>query len=400
MKEHRFQTPPGPLGPYADGYRRHLEARGYTFWTVQQRLTYFAGVSSWLASEGLRACDLDESAAVRFAAWRKSRGRSTVTSPLTMRLPLIYLRGAGVVPERRVDAGAFGDLLALYRDYLVHERCLAEKTVVGRLVGARRFLESVLGDGRELSGLRPGDVTSYVVQTCRDATASNARSAVLSLSSLLRFLQVEGMVSSAAASAVPKLTRQRPAPRPPALTRADISRLLASCDRSGPAGRRDYALLLLCSRLGLRPCEVAALTLDDIDWHHGEIVVRGKGNRHERMPLPQDVGAAVAAYLQRGRPRRQEFREVFLRARAPWTPLGFVGVQSVVNKTSRRAGFVPFGPRRLRQHAASEMHRTGTALVGIAEVLRHRHLSITTVYVDVPQGSVAGLARSWPGAAS
>ncbi|MGO9335295.1 MAG: tyrosine-type recombinase/integrase [Acidimicrobiales bacterium] len=399
MREHRFQTPPGPLGPYADGYRRHLEARGYTFWSVQQRLTYFAGVSSWLASEGLRACDLDESTAVCFADWRTARGRSTLTSPLTMRLPLTYLRGAGVVPERPDDAGRFGDLLASYRSYLVHERGLAEKTVVAHLVGARRFLDSVLGDRRELTGLRACDVTCYVVQTCRDATASTARSAVLSTSSLLRFLQVEGMVTSAVASAVPKLARQRPAPRPPALSQGEISRLLASCDRRRAAGRRDYAVILLCSRLGLRPCEVAALTLDDIDWHHGEILVRGKGDRHERMPLPPDVGAAIAAYLHRGRPRRQEFREVFLRARAPWTRLDFVGVQSVVQNASRRAGFVPFGPRRLRQHAASEMHRTGTALVGIAEVLRHHHFSMTTVYVDVPQPTVAALARYWPGGA-
>jgi integrase len=219
----------------------------------------------------------------------------------------------------------------------------------------------------------------------------------LSTSSFLRFLQVEGIVTSAVASAVPKLARQRPAQRPPALSQGEISRLLASCDRRRAAGRRDYALILLCSRLGLRPCEVAALTLDDIDWHHGEILVRGKGDRHERMPLPPDVGAAVAAYLERGRPRRQEFREVFLRARAPWTRLDFVGVQSVVQNASGRAGFVPFGPRRLRQHAASEMHRTGTGLVGIAEVLRHHDFSMTTVYVDVPQPTVAALARSWPG---
>jgi site-specific recombinase XerD len=384
------------LGSYADGYRRHLVARGYTFWSVQQRLTYFASVSLWLASEGLEAGDLDESAAVRFAAWRTARGRSTKTSPLTMRLPLSYLRGVGVVPERSVDAGPFADLLASYREFLVYERGLAEKTVAAHLVGAGRFLDSVGGDGRELAGLGACDVTCYVVQTCRVATTSTARSAVLSVSSFLRFLVVEGIVTNTVASAVPRLARQRPAPRPPALTQKEIARLLAACDRRRPVGRRDYAVMLLCSRLGLRPCEVASLTLDDIDWHHGEMLVRGKGDRHERLPLPQDVGAAVAAYLQRGRPRRQEFREVFLRARAPWTPLGFVGVQSVVQNASRKAGFEPFGPRRLRQHAASQMHRTGTAFVGIAEVLRHRRFSTTTVYVDVPQPTVAALARSWP----
>jgi len=176
-----------------------------------------------------------------------------------------------------------------------------------------------------------------------------------------------------------------------------MSRLLRSCDRRRGVGRRDYAILMLLARLGLRAGEVGALTLDDIDWRHGELLVRGKGDRHEQLPLPTQVGEAVAAYLQRGRPRRDDgCREVFLRARAPWVPLGLTGVQTVVRNASVRSGLGIFGPRRLRHSAATTMLRSGMPLTAVAQVLRHHDTRVTTVYVDVDEAALAGLARPWP----
>jgi integrase len=178
-----------------------------------------------------------------------------------------------------------------------------------------------------------------------------------------------------------------------------VARLLKSCDRRSAVGRRDYAVLMLFARLGLRPCEVVALTLEDIDWHHGEVLVRGKGNRHERLPLPSEVGAAVASYLRRRqRPTDDGCRAVFLRARAPWTALSFPAVQTIVRQRSLRAGMEAVGPRHLRRYAATQMHRGGMPLSAVAQVLRHHGTQVTMVYVDLEQGALSGLARPWPGA--
>jgi site-specific recombinase XerD len=218
------------------------------------------------------------------------------------------------------------------------------------------------------------------------------------VSSLLRYPHITGMISTSLVSAVPKVAGRRGGAPPAGLTEAEVARLLASCDRRRGVGRRDHAMLMLLARLGLRAGEVAALTLDDIDWHHGELTIRGKGNHHERLPLPAEVGAAVASYLQRGRPRSPEgCRSVFLRARAPWGSLALSGVQTVVQDASRRAGLTVLGPRRLRQSAATRIHRSGASLAVVAEVLRHHDTRVTMVYVDVEQAALRDLARLWPG---
>ena len=174
-----------------------------------------------------------------------------------------------------------------------------------------------------------------------------------------------------------------------------MAALLGSCDRHRAIGRRDYAILVLLARLGLRAVEVAALRLDDIDWRAGEIVVRGKGRTEERLPLPCDVGEAVAAYLRRGRPRRPE-REVFLRVNAPLRGLAPEGVSEVVRAASERAGLGSFGAHRLRHTAGTEMLRAGASLAEVAQVLRHRSVATTAIYAKVDHLVLRQLARPWP----
>ena len=395
---HCFARPDGPLGPFAEGYRSYLVAAGYGFGAVAHRNTELAEISRWLGSEGLAASDLSEAQARRFIASRLARGLITWTSPASVRLPLAFLRSVGAVPPACEADGVFDGLLGAYRLYLFNERALAVKTVVAHLGAARRFCAGVASGPGELAGLRAGDVTAYVLSACRQRSIAWVTREVGAVRSLLRYLHVSGTIPISLMLAVPKVAGRRPGPQPPALTAIELARLLASCDRRRGVGRRDYAILMLLSRLGLRAGEVAALTLDDIDWHHGELTVRGKGNRHERLPLPCEVGAALAAYLQRGRPRwAKESRAVFVRARAPWTPLALSGVQAVVGDASRRAGLGRFGPRRLRHSAATQMHRGGMPLAAVAEVLRHRDTRVTTVYVDVEQAALRDLARPWPG---
>jgi integrase len=178
----------------------------------------------------------------------------------------------------------------------------------------------------------------------------------------------------------------------------DSRALLDSCDRRQPLGRRDYAVIIVLLRLGLRRGEVAGLRLDDIDWRAGELVVRGKGAREERLPLPADVGEAIVAYLRRGRPRSGR-REVFLRSRAPYEPIASGTVASTVRRACRRAGIAEFGSHRLRHTAACEMVRADVPLLRIGQVLRHRSLQSTAIYARVDVERLRMLAAPWPGGA-
>jgi integrase len=174
--------------------------------------------------------------------------------------------------------------------------------------------------------------------------------------------------------------------------------LLKSCDRRSSLGRRDYAVIVTLLRLGLRRAEVAGLRLDDIGWRAGEMVVRGKGARQDRLPLPAEVGEAIACYLRRGRPL-SDHRELFLRARAPFSPIAPGTVASTVRRACRRAGITEVGPHRLRHTVACEMVQAEVPIVEIAQVLRHRSLQSTAVYARVDLDQLRLLAAPWPGGA-
>jgi integrase len=219
---------------------------------------------------------------------------------------------------------------------------------------------------------------------------------VAGLKSFLRFCFVEGLVALDLSEAALAITGRRRSSLPRGISAADAKALLASCDRRSALGRRDYALLVVLLRLGLRRSEVAGLCLDDIDWRAGEVVVRGKGAREDRLPLPADVGEAIAAYLRRGRPQGDR-REVFLRARAPYGPIASGTVASSVRRACRRAGIAEVGSHRLRHTVACEMVAAGVPLVEIAQVLRHHSLQTTAVYARVDVDRLRLLAAPWPG---
>jgi integrase/recombinase XerD len=175
--------------------------------------------------------------------------------------------------------------------------------------------------------------------------------------------------------------------------------LLQSCDRASPAGRRDFAILMLLARLGLRRGEVAALKLDDVDWRAGEIVIRGKGSRIDRLPLPSDVGQALVDYLRDGRPRGFG-RRLILPARAPYGELSPRAIAAVVMRACKRAGIAPVGAHRLRHTIASELLRRGAGLPEIGQLLRHRSIDTTAIYAKVDRRALSRLALAWPGSES
>ena len=220
----------------------------------------------------------------------------------------------------------------------------------------------------------------------------------MALRSLLRFLHLEGVLERSLAGAVPSVYGPRLSGLPKRLEPGQADALLASCDTSTVIGRRDLAILTVLARLGLRAAEVAALSLEDIDWRAGELVVHGKGGRSERLPLPLDVGEAIVGYLRDGRPESAQDRAVFVRVRAPHHRLSPGGVTYVVEAAARRAGLGQIHAHRLRHTAASEMMRAGATLPEVGQVLRHRRAASPAIYAKVDREALRQIERLWPGA--
>ncbi|MGH2950216.1 MAG: site-specific integrase, partial [Solirubrobacteraceae bacterium] len=348
--------------------------------TVQLRL--LADLSRWLGERGREPADLTREDAAEFLRDRRERVVD-LTGARALGPLFGYLRGLGVVSE---PAGPLdtptGRLLVDYRDYLARERGLAASTVAGHEGVARLFLGERADPLEEaLRTLTPGDVTAFVMAHCRSGRLGTgaAKNLTSGLRSLLRFLHLAGWAPVALVPAVPSVASWRLAALPRALEVGHVARLLGACDRTTAIGRRDLAILTLLSRLGLRAGEVAALSLDDIDWRAGELTVRGKGARIERLPLPHDVGQALVGYLRDGRPRSRS-REVFLAARAPFGALSSHAVTAVVRYACDRAGLKRVGAHRLRHTVATELLGAGAPLAQIAPILRHASVSTTAIY--------------------
>ena len=216
---------------------------------------------------------------------------------------------------------------------------------------------------------------------------------------LLRFLYLRGCTATPLATAAPRTVGWRDRGPSRGLTTEQMAGLLASCDRRTNTGRRDFAILTVLARLGLRANEVATLRLEDVDWRAGEITVHGKGNRTDRLPLPVDVGQAIADYCRRGRPRVAS-RALFVQARAPYAGLTSTAVSKVVQAACRRAGLPEVGAHRLRHTAAASLRRAGAPLFEIGQLLRHQHAVTTAGYARDDEAALAELTRRWPGGAA
>jgi site-specific recombinase XerD len=289
--------------------------------------------------------------------------------------------------------------LERYRRYLAVERGLGNATARGYVDAVRPFLRtrvSADGSALELGHLTAADVISFVVARCPHQGRSAAKLTVTALRSLLGFLHVDGVIERSLVSAVPSVACRRLVGLPKGLEPDQVRHLLASCDSSTANGCRDLAVLTMLVRRGLRSGEVAKLRLDDIEWRAGEIVVRGKANCTERLPLPSDVGEAVAAYLRHGRPASAAGRTVFVRIKAPHRALTSGGVTQIVAAAARRVGLGQIYAHRLRHTAATQMLRAGASLPEIGQLLRHRRAMTTAIYAKVNRDALRTIARPWP----
>ena len=393
-----FPTVSGPLAPYAAGFEWWLRSRSYSPSAVANRLCQLDQLSRWLERGGLTADDLSDVRLAEFASSRREAGLVTWTSPKSLALTLEYLREVGVVPTpaATVASGPLEELLADYGRYLRVERRLAEHTVRDAYVPAGRlFLAGREGlGGLGLERLSAADVSMFLVGECAKRSVTGARDLASALRSFLRYLYLAGLIEAPLVWAVPSVADLRDRTLPRGLEPAAVRKLLASCDRRRTVGRRDYAIVLLLARLGLRRGEVAAIQLEDVDWRAGELLIRGKGSRQDVLPLPVDVGEAVASYLRR-RPRCAS-RALFLRMTAPLQGLAPHTVGWIVREACTRAGLPRVGAHRLRHTAATEMLRQGASLAEIGQVLRHSEQKTTAIYAKVDRRALRALARPWP----
>jgi integrase/recombinase XerD len=384
----------GPLAPFAAGFAAELGGLGYTPLSAANQVRVLAHASRWLQAQGLEAGDFTPERAGLFLRARRAGGYTCWLSERGLAPLLGYLREAGAVPVAvlPVPCSAADVLLERYRAYLVAERGLAASTVGYYLAEARLFVAAA---GPDLGGLTAAGVTGFVREQCRQRSTGMAKILVTALRALLRFLHVEGVIAEPLAGVVPAVAGWRGGALPRALGADQVTALLESCDQSSGTGRRDLAVLTLQARLGLRAAEVAALQLEDIGWRAGELLIRGKSRREERLPLPADAGAAIAGYLRAGRAGGQ-CRSVFLSARAPYSGLSAGAVKAIVRSAGRRAGVAPAGAHRLRHTAATQMLRAGAPLAEAGQVLRHRAASTTAIYAKVDHDALRALALPWP----
>jgi site-specific recombinase XerD len=390
---------PGQLGPHVESYRAWLGQRGYTPHTVRNMLKDLGQVGLWMSGERLEEAQLDEDVMVAFLAARCAAGHRRVLGPRAMAPLLSYLREAGVTPVARPPETPLGALLAGYRTWLLQERGLAATTVLRYQNTACRFLlqQAMFGevfDPGKLTGL---DVNAFLLRECARVSAGSAKGRVAELRSVLRFLYLRGVTPLRLGTAVPPVGGWRLATLPPTMTTADVQLLLDSCDRGTCVGLRNFAIMTLVARLGLRSIEVARLQLRDVDWRAGELVVRGKGRRQDRLPLPTEVGEALVAYLSGDR-APQGAKNLFLTCRAPRGPIRADLVGDVVERACLRVGLPRVGPHRLRHALAAELLRQGASLVAISQVLRHQDLATTALYAKVDLTTLRQVAQPWPGA--
>lgn len=396
LRRHRA----GVFGAHLDTYTSLLTELQYRPDSVRDHCYLFRDFGRWLQRRRLRLSDLDDALVTSF--YRKERGRNwrvRAAGLKPLRRMLAHLRARGVAPEPSESKPTEATALARrFGEYLLERRSLQPVTVNDVARVARQFIEGSFGRRPvRLHALGEKDITRFVLGTASRYSPRTTQTRVSSLRSFFRFLLEQGEIDVDLASAVPTAASWRLAGVPQFLTHEQIEQVLKACDLSTTTGRRDHAILLLLARLGLRRSEVIRLQLDDIRWRVGELLVRGKGGSVEAVPLLAEVGKALATYIEKDRPKCAT-RRVFIRVRAPLTPVAAGTLTTVTRDAIIRAGLdVPNrGTHVFRHSLATNMLRAGASMGEIGTVLRHHSPATTEIYTKVDFNALRRLAQSWP----
>ena len=391
----------GPLSPYINPYLSQIRAKGYAARSIRDQVCALKMFGRWLNRTGREVRDLTEAVTCDFLR-RVIKGRYPKdAAPATLRRLLAMLRRIGDTPTAKAARPSPSEQLTCdYERFLLKERDLSQQTVVSHRRFLKKFLSEKFGSGPpNVSNLRALDVTAFVQRHAHRHGPAEARNLLAAIRSFLRYLHYRSLVDRDLSLVVPKVARWSFSTGPKHLAPAQVRQVLHHCDRSTSVGRRDYAILLLLARLGLRAGEVVRLNLEDIDWENARITVCGKGGKWAQLPLPADVARAFARYLRHDRPRCAS-RRVFLRSKAPigGFPSGRA-ISSIVKGALAKAGVVSArkGAHLLRHSLAMDMLRRGASFDEIGEVLRHKCSKSTAIYAKIDLQSLRTLALPWPG---
>jgi len=389
------------LASHLASFATSLVENGYVQSTVQSKLSLLASFGQWLGRQRLSITDFDEQRAERFIAYKRRKGRVHRGNRETLLQFLDHLRKRDVIPAPTpaCDDSPLAAILTRYERHLRSERGLAAATVINYLPCIRKFLiERFREKPLVIREVRSSDVSAFILRQAPTMSPRRAQLVTAAFRSFFRFLFQDGELLVNLALSVPSVADRRLATIPKYLSPDQVERVLGTCNRQTATGRRDYAILLLLARLGLRAGEVVSLRLDDVDWRTGELLVRGKGLLHDRMPLPVDVGEALTSYLRTDRPACKT-RRVFVCMKAPRS--GFAGpstLSTIVRRALDRADLYPAlrGAHVLRHSLATTMLRSGASMNEIGEILRHRTPSTTEIYAKLDFDGLRTLAHPWP----
>ena len=389
-----------PFREHVDAYIALMLAQHFSTRHTYHAVRAIGEFARWLTEDHGDSCDIDERTVSSFLAWRRQQTGYRHGSPTALVRFLGVLRAVGAISLGLPSADPRDLLLSAYQPFLEHGRGFMPKSSASYVWFARPFVQECWVKGKGLSSLSRADVIAYVERHAPRRGAATAKIMCCRLRSFLRYLKAEGIADDDLAASVPSIKGWTLTSLPTFLTPEQLDRVLAHCDRTTVAGRRDYAVLLLLARLGLRANEVATLKLDDIDWAAGVFEITGKGGRRATMPMPLDVGAAIADYLRHARPVC-EHREVFLRVETPCVPFAsYAPVSLLARRALIRAGVTGIAKRHahvFRHTLATDMVRAGATLAEIGHVLRHQVDDATRVYAKVDLPRLRLLSQPWPG---
>jgi site-specific recombinase XerD len=398
------RAPQGPLAKYIVPFAKAMREQGYARYSLYRQVLLAACFSEWLRKRDVALGGITSDHPRRYLRYGARKVSLCRGDAAALRHLLDFLCHERVIPTEKklaVRTLTSGERCAqAYEQYLREARGLARTTLINYVPFIRSFLKDRFGSGPvTLSHLCARDVVGFVQRQASRLHPKRAKLLTSALRSFLQYARYRGKVRLDLAAAVPIVPNWSMSSIPRAIGSDTVRQLLASIDRSTAVGRRDYAILLLLARLGLRSGEVASLELDEIDWKAGQLNVRGKSGQRNDLPLPVEVGQAIAAYLRQGRPRGSS-RRVFLRARAPVRGFrGTSGVGSVVRHRLLRAGVdaPTYGSHQFRHGLATEMLRQGASLGEIGELLGHHSPETTKIYTKVDLDALRTLALPWPG---
>ena len=394
----------GPHGQLVERYAARLVGDGLVSHSTWRCFNVVGGLLNWIASRRGALADLDERSVEHYL--RHQAGKQSIQpgdrSALKRWLSVLREEGA-IAPAVLPPLSSHDRIFKEFDAYLRTERGLAPKSIVRHLPIIRRFLHEVCPAGDDdLGKISQKEVIRYIERHAQDWSPRTGTAMCWSLRAFLRYLHHQGLNPRALAGCVPSIRRWKLAGLPTFLPAAQVQKALDGCDRATPMGRRDYAILMMLAKLGLRANEVATLTLDDIDWRASEMLIRAKGRQRARMPIPPDVGAAIVAYLHNGRPK-SSCRRLFIRTLAPHVGFASGCAITMIAKTALDRvgieGCAHRGAHIFRHSLATELLRSGATLTEIGQLLRHESHDTTRIYAKVDIEALRTLSLPWPGGA-